>query len=260
MARRARRLNEGRCGQLRLPVEPTWGGRRLGAGRKPSGPRAGVPHRARPAFCPRHPVHVTLRSVLGCLRTPGVFPALACAIGTSTCAGFRVIHFSVQADHVHLLIEALDRAALHAGIRGLLVRTSRAVNRRLGRSGPVWIGRYHRHDLRTPREVRNGLCYVLQNWKKHIRDARGVDPFSSGPWFNGWKEIGSMERASSTSEPSPVGVGTSTVGDGWSTTVASPVDPPRTWLARTGWKRHGLISLHEAPGSPGQPRFALLAR
>ena len=46
--------------QLALELK-TWGGKRKGAGRPPSGLRAGVSHLLRPALARRHPVHVTLR-------------------------------------------------------------------------------------------------------------------------------------------------------------------------------------------------------
>ncbi len=172
--------------QLALPVPLTWGGRRPGAGRKPSGRAVGVPHRTRPAHVARHPVHVTLRArpQVGSLRAPSLLPHVRAALAAASIAAFRVVHFSVQADHVHLLVEARDKAARSRGLRGLAIRVARAVNRTRGRRGRVWADRYHDRALTTPREVRQALVYTLMNHKTHRPatewQTRGIDPCSSG--------------------------------------------------------------------------------
>jgi REP-associated tyrosine transposase len=208
----------------------TWGGRRDGAGRKPSGKRAGVPHTARPAHHRRHPVHVTLRAATGMpsLRRQVVFFEVRSALGKASRSWFRVLQFSVQTNHVHLMIEALDKAHLTKGMRGLAIRVALAVNQLLRRRGRVWGDRYHCRALRTPREVRHGIVYVLANWKKHVPGARGFDRCSSAWWFRGWK------------------IPPSSAPPGWSS-PQPPVWPAREWLSTTGWKRHGLVAHDELP-------------
>src|SRR5262249_19956812 len=89
---------------------PTWGGRRKGAGRKP-GPRPKVSHRPRPAHVARFPLHVVLRTCMGIpsLRRPLIFAAVKAAIAAG-CSRFamRVVHFSVQGNHIHFVVEAAD--------------------------------------------------------------------------------------------------------------------------------------------------------
>src|SRR5512145_253364 len=123
--------------QLALPLPNTWGGTRAGAGRKPKGPKAGVPHRPRPYHDRAHPVHLTLRTVstLPNLREARVFPAIRDAIRLASKDRFRIVHFSVQRDHLHLLVEAHDRVALVKGAKGLAVRLAHAINRTLRRRG-----------------------------------------------------------------------------------------------------------------------------
>jgi hypothetical protein len=137
---------------------------------------------------------------------------------------FRVLHFSIQHDHVHLIAEADTRRAWRSGIQGLVIRLARRLNRTLGRRGAVWASRYHARLLRTPREVRNAIVYVLHNWKKHLRHVVGLDPCSSARWFTGWRAV---TGASSGASP--------------------PVARPRTWLANIGWRRLGLIGTTETP-------------
>jgi REP element-mobilizing transposase RayT len=69
-------------------------------------------------------------------------------------ADFRVVEFSVQSNHVHLLVEAEGAASLTRGMNGLEVRLARRINRALGRSGAFFADRYHARSLRTPTEVR----------------------------------------------------------------------------------------------------------
>src|SRR5207244_5409220 len=90
--------------------------------------RPGVPHRTRPVHVPTHPVHVTLRSTsaVRCLRSARAFPAVRRALAVASHAGFRILHFSVQDDHLHLIVEADDRRALGRGLRGVTIRVARA--------------------------------------------------------------------------------------------------------------------------------------
>lgn len=218
--------------QLSLPVRKGWGGARAGAGRR-RGPRPPVPHRARRAHKSRFPVHVTLRAqrAIGSLRSARVYRALETAVAAASRTDFRLVHFSVQGDHIHLIAEAHDKAALSSGLRGLAIRAARAVNRATGRSGRVWADRYHSRDLATPREVRNALCYVLHNSRKHRRETSPIDPCSSGRWFDGWRDHDPIFDF-----------------------AADPpaIVRPRTWLMTVGWRRHGLVCLEEPPENSGQ--------
>ena len=123
-----------------LALIRTWGGRHAGAGRKPSSGRRSVMHRQRPAHDARCPVHVTMRAGAGLasLRSAGLFSAVRRALTMASDDGFRVLQFSVQMDHVHLLVEAEGTADLRSGIQGLAIRIARAVNRALGRRGRIW--------------------------------------------------------------------------------------------------------------------------
>jgi len=209
--------------QLGLFEQGAWGGPRPHAGR-PAGRRTTVPHRTRPTHQGAHPAHVTLRLLPGLpsLRRPA-FEILRSRFARASREWFRLIHFSVQANHIHFIVEAEDTRALSRGMQGLAVRIARAVNLWLGRRGRVFAERYHARALTRPRTVREALVYVLANWKHHQTDARGVDPCSSGPWFDGWRS----PRARWRSPP--------------------PTAPARTWLLRVGWRRHGLVGLEERP-------------
>jgi REP element-mobilizing transposase RayT len=201
--------------------ERTWGGRRVGAGRPKTGQKY-VPHRVRPSHKRAHPVHVTLRARVSTLRDFPVFDEVENALAKGSKAFFRVCEYSVQRNHIHLIVEADDTVALSRGMQGLVARVAKAVNRAATRSGAVFSDHYHAHELRTPTEVRNALVYVLNNWKKHLPGAnRGVDGCSSGKWFVGWADHRPDTR--------------------------SPLCAATSWLLREGWRKRGLIPTRETP-------------
>jgi REP element-mobilizing transposase RayT len=209
------------------------------AGRKPSA-RPSTPHRARPRHFAADPVHVTLRARLARLRSQHLFPTIRLALRRAARrdpARFRLLHFSVQRDHVHLLVEASDKRALSSGVRCIAIRIARYVNDLLSRRGSLWGDRWHGRALTSPREVRNALVYVLANFRKHARRPvpGGIDPFSSGAWFDGWKASRSGERAPPFAQP-PLRPSEDCL-----------ISRAHGWLARVGWRRHGLLSLDEAP-------------
>lgn len=231
--------------QLEFTFPKGWGGARRNAGRKP-GPRRSVPHRAREKHCKWRPVHVTLRARLNQLRTQFVFPTIQLALLRATRRDperFRVVHFSVQHNHVQLVVEASDQRALSSGVSGLAIRVARYVNELLSRRGRFWAERWHGRALKTPREVRNAIVYVLANARKHARVPlpTGMDPYSSARWFDGWRDF----RADAGVPPPVFERRTWRDNQNEQPTVFDFA--PQTWLCRVGWRRHGLIAFAEVP-------------
>lgn len=200
--------------------------------------RTSVPHGKRGELSRYHPVHTTVRlrpDLLKGLRSKTVYRELRrCFAAAQERFGFRLVHYSVQSSHLHLLCEADDQQSLSKGMQGLLIRVAKALNRLWGRKGRVFRERYYMHVLRTPREVRNALAYVLNNLWHHMRrvirsrqTVAGLDGYASGLWFDGW-----------TKKPRfalPEG-------------VDPPIVPASTRLLRDGWLKHGRIRPDEVPG------------
>jgi REP element-mobilizing transposase RayT len=236
-----------------------WGGARPGAGRKPKGERPMLPHDKRPPHKASVPVLITTRLLPGLpsLRRPGEAARIRAALSSARAAAgpegsprapFQVVHYSIQSNHLHLIVEATDRAAMTSGMRGLLVRIARALNRLWGRSGRIFGDRFHERELRNPRQVRNALVYVLQNLRKHGICMDGPDPLSSGPEFHGWRPAGAGTAQNGAVTASPGG-GAGALRTRTTLLRAGRVDLPRphTWLLGVGWQRHGLIDLDECP-------------
>src|SRR6187402_743403 len=154
--------------ELGLTSRARRGGARVGAGRpKLRSQLRRTEHRARPAHRAAEPVHVTLRAFSRSLRSQHVAPTVLRALRASNRESFRIAHYSVQENHLHLLVEARSKAELLSGMRGLMVRIARRVNRLLFRRGTFWADRWHGRALTSPREVRNALVYVINNRAKH---------------------------------------------------------------------------------------------
>jgi REP element-mobilizing transposase RayT len=205
-----------------------WGGRRKGAGRKPKGERAGVAHKKKPALSPRHAVHVTmrLRAGLPSLRRWKEYEVLLGAFRTG-CErfGFRLVHYAVMGNHLHLLTEGDDRRGHWRGTQGLAIRIAKRLNKLWGRKGKVFHERFHGRDLKTPQEVRGVLEYLMHNARRHgYRVAAvGPDPYSSGRWLDGWR--------------------------GWpcDRIWPAPLAKARSWLVAHGWRRLGSIETRARP-------------
>ncbi len=188
----------------------TWGGRRRGAGRKPSGAKAQLPHSARQRFRASQPVHFTLRMAdrVWNLRSERSFSVIHGALAdTARRRDFRVVHYSIQGNHLHGIAEADGPRSLSNGVRALSIRVARRLNRMMRTWGPVFEDRFHAHVLRTPGEVRNAVRYVLDNRRIHMRrsgvpvlDGGGPDRFSSdaastprGAQLELWGDAGTRE-------------------------------------------------------------------
>src|SRR5687767_9953617 len=207
--------------QLGLPLRERngWGGRRKGAGRKPKGARSLVSRKARPKLNGRDPVHATLRVLPGIpsLRVLNSCVRRALIAGASQ-PGFQLVHFSIQGNHLHLIVEANDTRALSRGMQCLAMRIARAVNEAMSRKrGKVFSDRYHHHVLSSPSEARAAISYLIDNFRKHMAEAgrwlgQGfIDPHSTARSFAGLEE--------------------------------SPLPTPRSFFLSRGWSLAGPIQV-----------------
>lgn len=136
-----------------------------------------VPHTKRPFIDERLPVHVSTRVLAGLpsLRGRKLWAAVRKAFVFGCDKGrFRIVHFSVQGMHLHLICEAKNRRELSRGIQGFKIRVSKAINRACGRrKGKVFVERYHERIITNPTQCRHTLAYVLLNARP--RERRGCD-------------------------------------------------------------------------------------
>jgi REP element-mobilizing transposase RayT len=244
------RQSRGKQKQLSLDLgrSSSWYNR----GGRPTGPNPRVRHLSRQAFPETDPCHVTLKVAkrVGSLRRKAIVREIEDSFREANERGdFRLVVYSIQRDHAHLIVEAKSREALGRGMKALASRLARAVNRVLGRSGKVLRDRYHLQVLTNPRQVWNAISYVLCNARRHekkhrdrlarsgvvvpLLESRGtLDGASSARWFGGWRPDVPIDR----SPPS---------GLGWRSVVAQA----RTWLLREGWQRYGFLDPNAIPGS-----------
>lgn len=212
--------------QLEFEKVNGWGGKRRKAGRPNRSKRQG--HAARPLVSKSVPMHITWKlkkDVVG-LRCEQVVRVFRISAEAVQIYGFRLIHFSLLNDHIHLFVEADDKTALSKGMRSFGCRFGKGIRRISGGTGPVFADRYHVRLLKTPAEVRNALAYVLQNFSKHSNLLNHVDEFSCAPYFPHWKtllgkKMGPILEDLERRRPPLPGY----------------LCHPKSWLAREGWMK-----------------------
>jgi REP element-mobilizing transposase RayT len=220
------------AGALSPTTRSLRGGKRPNAGRKRN-LKFDPSHTTRPALSIKHPVHTMLRTLATVprLRQRDGYDAIRTAL-LHFVAGdaFRVIHISIQRNHLHLIVEAANKDALRRGMQRFAIRAARALNANFDRAGRVFAFRYQAKQIQSADYARNAVAYVLNNWRRHGEDRREpgmpFDRFSSAASFAGWVR--------QTQPPSHGFL---------------PVSPPRTILLTFDWEWYGLIDPFEVPGS-----------
>jgi REP element-mobilizing transposase RayT len=240
--RRSRKRRSRRRGQQAFEFR-TWGGKRKGAGRKQVNERKSQPHRVRPEITSRMAMLVTLRVVPNVrrMRRMDAYKALRKALLVVLArTDFRIVHHSIQGNHIHLVVEAEDKRALARGMQAFQASAARRLNQvdiddnGKVRTGQVFVDRYHLDVVTTPTHARHTLAYVLNDWRRHKEDRApgtrtwSLDKYSSAISFTGWAERSEWIMPDDY-EP-------------------LPVSSPQSWLLREGWKLGGAISIYEAPG------------
>ena len=221
----------------KLHPDAKHGGRRFGAGRKKQNAKA-PNHVRREDLDPRHPVHISLRLERGLprLRESHIYQVIRRVLAFYLELGdFRVVHISIQRNHLHFIVEAANKDALSRRMQSLVIKLAKALNNIWGREGKVFAYRYSAKQIKTRRYARNAIAYVLNNWRRHHEDFYEnanskvfLDEYSSAVAFNGW----TMKFGKPTIEYEPL-----------------PVSPPKTSLLREGWREHGRIDPFEVPAA-----------
>jgi REP-associated tyrosine transposase len=229
--------------ELQFPERKRHGGARKGAGRKRKGERARVSHERKAGFKKLAVLHITCKLLpgLGSLRDPRIAAILmayldrCCEARLPRRGGFRIVEFSIQGNHVHLICEAKSQEELSRAMQGLMSGMARTVNRELGRKGTIFADRYHAESISSPTQCRNALLYVLANGKKHgvLHRNQQVDPWSTAAWF----PFTGADKQAAGSPPGP-----------------KPAAAPQSWLLRVGWRRGGSIYRHDQPKCPQTKR------
>jgi REP element-mobilizing transposase RayT len=225
----------------------TWGGARKRAGRRQVNARKSQPHRKRAHHHSENAVHVTLRVAADVtrLRTRKAYQAIRKAMQVVLDrADFRIVHISIQGNHLHLIVEAEHEIALAKGMQAFQISAARRLNaamtkqRGRRRTGNVFVDRYHAEFIDSPRQARHCLSYVLNNWRKHgehhasAARAWRIDPFSSAISFRGWPNVPLHWDAPENYE-------------------RLPVSCPQTWLLDEGWKRGRAFDFNQVPSVAG---------
>ena len=184
--------------EARTRRHPNWGGKRPGAGRPHDKSRQGAPHRPIPEIHGWTPLHLTIsiESQIGRLRRKKLILFFIHVLQEfKNRPGFRFIAWTLQKNHAHLMVEARSKEDLTRTMQSFLPRLAKGWNKILGRTGPVFRGRYFVRKVKDPYDAKRLLAYVLKNHIRHNLAPAGVfDPFSATFWLDVWLERASWRK------------------------------------------------------------------
>ena len=140
--------------------------------------------------------------------------------------GLHVVHYALESNHIHLIVEARDNRALRSGMVSLFGSFARALNERVQRVGKVYSDRYHLNVITNPSQMKHTLRYVLLNHCKHTKWLEHMDPFSSARFFPHWKNLIELNEV--------VAWDLRNLSENY---ASAGLSPPRSWLAAQGWMR-----------------------
>jgi REP element-mobilizing transposase RayT len=274
------------------------GGKRPGAGRPPKGKRAGAPHKRRPTIKSYQPNHIVLRvhDDLGSLRKRHMYRALREAtiavalreLHDDVRGAFRIVHISIQRNHVHLLVEADHKVALSRGMQSFQISAAKHLNRavsvqsmrvatKLRASGTTKadhaVGSSDKDSVtltvyrRAMAKRRRGTVFP-DRFHQEIITSRNQARHTLAYVLNNWRKHREDRGAHAQTwnvDPFSSGV----LFDGWKEREdevtlwrwRDTYDPlvvylPKTWLLREGWRMYGLVGFHDLPGGKRQPADA----
>jgi REP element-mobilizing transposase RayT len=210
--------------QLEFKKVKGWGGKRTNAGRKN---RTGkVSHGKRKAIDLKKPMHITMKFDRVYLRNRATLKAFKNAVKEAKGFCLYVVHYSIQNDHIHMIVEAKDNESMARGMKSLCGRFGKIIRSVIGGSGPVFKGRFHQEVITSPTQMKRALAYVLLNTAKHMKVFDHIDAFSSGWAFKEWRKL---------------------LGGGYTDIIhdelkqfardLEELSPARSWLASKGWMR-----------------------
>lgn len=141
----------------------------------------GIRHSSRMKFSKLTSFHLTIkvRENKADIQSKKLLKALHHAIARARLKNLKVIHYTLEYNHVHLLVETNDHRILHAGMQALGISFSKAINKVKSLKGHVYKHRYHQRKIGSARELKNVLLYIFNNGKKHKRTNKRIDLYNS---------------------------------------------------------------------------------
>lgn len=151
-----------------------------GAGR-PTIHDRGIRHIARDEIKRLTALHLTIKikKDKSSLRNKQVLKILHSSIKKARRLGLRILHYTLEYDHVHFLVEADNNEILGKGMQSFGISFSKGINKMKALKGQVFKNRYHFRKLKTSAEIKNVINYIMGNSIKHKNAFSIVSPYNS---------------------------------------------------------------------------------
>lgn len=139
----------------------------------------GIRHTSREEIFKPSPLHLTVKLKRADIQNKVVLRILKHAIYRSRLQGLRVIHFSLEHNHVHLYAECESNFVLGKAMKAFGVTFVRRVNKLKKIKGQLYKYRYHLRVLKSARDAKNVINYILKNGIKHGRTLKVINAYNS---------------------------------------------------------------------------------
>jgi REP element-mobilizing transposase RayT len=113
------------------------------------------------------------------IQNKRILKTLHYAIRRARLKGLKIVHYTLEYNHVHLLVESVDNKILHKGMQAFGITIAKAINKIKRTKGAVYKNRYHLRVIDSPRQLKNVLHYIFSNGVKHKRTKSQIDLFNS---------------------------------------------------------------------------------
>jgi REP element-mobilizing transposase RayT len=150
----------------------------------------GIRHTKREEIRRETPLHLTIKLIRADVQNKTVLKALRHAILRARLQGLRIIHYSLEHDHIHLYAESDDNKILARAMKALGGSLIKKINKYFKVKGRCYKTRYHLRILRSATEVKNVINYILKNGIKHKRTKSVIDPYNSALVLHDYRIIG----------------------------------------------------------------------
>jgi len=141
----------------------------------------GIRHTLRPRLKKASSLHLTIKvkKIKAEIKNKAVLNLLKRAISNARKQGLIIIHYTLEYDHINLLIEADNNSTLAKGMQSLGVTLSKGINRLKKLKGAVYKHRYHFRQISSPSELKKVMSYIFNNGLKHKSARSLVNPYNS---------------------------------------------------------------------------------
>jgi REP element-mobilizing transposase RayT len=143
----------------------------------------GIRHISREDIKKPTSLHLTIkvRENKADIKNKQILKALHHSIKRARMKRLKIVHYTLEYNHIHLLVEAEIKQLVHQGMQAFGISLAKKINTIKRLKGTVYKHRYHLRKINSPRDLKNVLHYIFNNGIHHKRTSNVLDSYNSLP-------------------------------------------------------------------------------